>query len=87
MAGTELGCSIVGNACTPRISLCLSSPSFSSSLSAPSASNVSASVGSTRWFCRDVIDESRDRKDGGGELGSWGDIGLLSSFPATCRWC
>ena len=58
------------------ISLCLSSPSFSASESAPS-SKVSA----RSWFAlfdkgswarsrRDVGEESRDRKDGGGEEGS-----------------
>ena len=54
----------------PRISLCLSSPSFSSSLSDPSASKVSARFWSTvESWCREVGEEARDRKDGGGELG------------------
>lgn len=68
----------------PRINLCLSSPSFSSSLSAPPASNVSASVWSTGWeLCREVGEEARERKEGGGEEGVWGVMGLSSSCPDT----
>lgn len=73
-----------GDACAPLINLCLSSPSFSSSLSAPSASKVSARVRSTGRLCRDVIEEARDRKEGGGELGVCSVIGECSSFSATC---
>lgn len=52
----------------PRINLCLSSPSFSSSLSDPSAANVSARFWSTgSALCRDVGDEARERNEGGGE--------------------
>lgn len=53
----------------PLINRCLSSPSFSSSLSAPSASNVSANVWSTTVSCLEEGEEVRDRKDGGGEVG------------------
>lgn len=53
----------------PRINFCLSSPSFSSSLSDPSASNVSAKFWSTGSLCLEVGEEVRDRKEGGGESG------------------
>ena len=79
-----MDCSVDGDGACPRINLCLSSPSFSSSLSTPSASNVSARVGSTGRLFRDVIDDVRDRKEGGGELGICDVIRLLSSFSATC---
>jgi hypothetical protein len=79
-------CSLGGEACPPRINLCLSSPSFSSSLSAPSASNVSARVRSTGWLCREV-DEVRERKEGGGEVGVSGVAGPFSSFSDTCGRC
>lgn len=69
----------------PLISLCLSSPSLSSSLSDPSASKASVNVAST---CREVGDEARDRKDGGGDVGvcAIGLVGELapSSLPETC---
>lgn len=79
---------------SPRISRCLSSPSFSSSESEPSASKVSAKVccssdrsGSLADKWRDVGDEARDRKEGGGELGieeCWVEvIGVSSSFADT----
>jgi hypothetical protein len=82
-----LTCSVdVEEGGVPRINLCLSSPSFSSSLSEPSAPKVSARFWSTgiSW-CREVGDEARDRKDGGGELGVWGVIGDSSSFGDTWR--
>lgn len=82
---SSVGCSVDGDACCPLINLCLSSPSFSSSLSAPSASKVSARVASTGRFCRDVIDEACDRNEGGGEVGACGVIGLFSSVSATCE--
>lgn len=50
----------------PRTSRCRSSAS--SSLSSPSVSNASASVGST-LFSLDAIDDDLEWKDGGGELG------------------
>ena len=75
----------------PRINRCLSSPSFSSSLSDPSASKVSARFWSTAvgWDslarCREVGEEARDRKDGGGEVGTMGLWRVSSSFADTCR--
>jgi hypothetical protein len=64
----------------PRTSRCLSSGS--SSLSSPSLSNASASVGSTVSFrSRDTNDDAREWKDGGGELGVWfvGLVGVSGS--------
>lgn len=63
----------------PRINLCLSSPSFSSSLSDPSASKVSARFWSST-LCRDVGEEARERKDGGGEAGMVGLVGVSASL-------
>lgn len=83
--------SIGGGDGWPRISRCLSSPSFSSSLSDPSASKVSARFWSTGTEgeslarCRDVGEEARERKDGGGEFGTTGLLGESSSFADTCR--
>jgi hypothetical protein len=85
VVGGATACSVDGED-VPRINLCLSSPSFSSSLSSPSASNVSASVGST-WRLYREAEESRDRKEGGGDFGIWGVIGLFSSFTDTCWRC
>lgn len=61
------------------ISRCLSSPSFSSSLSDPSASNASARLGSTVDVCREFGDDAREWKEGGGEFGTRGLMGLSSS--------
>jgi hypothetical protein len=84
-------CSAAGAVGCPRINCCLSSPSFSSSLSDPSASKVSARFWSTaaEWDslarCREVGEEARDRKDGGGEFGTKGVLGVSSSFADICR--
>ena len=71
----------------PRINRCRSSPSFSSSLSEPSASNAEARLGSeTFCLCRLVRErgeEEREWKDGGGEEGVMG-VGRPSSVAATC---
>jgi hypothetical protein len=68
----------------PRISRCRSSPSFSSSVSEPSASKAEARLGSeTDWLGRVVRErgeEEREWKEGGGEEG----VGRLSSVAATC---
>ena len=62
----------------PRTRRCLSSAS--SSLSSPSVSNASASAGSTlACLSLDDIDEVREWKDGGGELG----IGCVGRGPAV----
>lgn len=63
-----LTCSVEEVLGVPRINLCLSSPSLSSSLSDPSASKVSARFWSTSVLCRDG-EEVRDLNEGGGELG------------------
>jgi hypothetical protein len=84
-------CSAAGAVGWPRINRCLSSPSLSSSLSDPSASKVSARFWSTGVGCdslarcREVGEEARDLKDGGGELGTKGLSGVSSSFADTCR--
>lgn len=70
-------CSSPGDEGVPRISRCLVSSSSFPSESEPSpSSKVSASVrsaseaiGSSERRCRDVGEEVRDRKDGGGEDG------------------
>jgi hypothetical protein len=79
-------CSVDEVAGVPLINRCLSSPSFSSSLSDPSASNVSASVWSTAESCRDEGEEVRDRKDGGGELGIAVLGDSISSLLETYKW-
>ena len=79
--GGVVDCSVDDGVGAPRISLCLSSPSFSSSLSDPSASNVSARFWSTGEAsasrCLEVGDEARDRNEGGGEEGVIGVSGSL----------
>jgi hypothetical protein len=75
----EVVSDVVGSAVevdgVPLINLCLSSPSFSSSLSDPSASNVSTRFWFTEaWgLCdmrRELGEESLDRKEGGGDCGT-----------------
>jgi hypothetical protein len=67
----------------PLINRCLSSPSLSSSLSNPSASNVSAKVRSTTESCLEPGEEARDRKEGGGDVGVVTIPESVSSFPDT----
>jgi hypothetical protein len=86
VVGSVATCSEDDEASVPRINLCLSSPSFSSSLSDPSASNVSARFWSTGEAsckrCLEVGDEARDRNEGGGEDGV-GLIGVSCSLFDT----
>jgi len=67
----------------PLINRCRSSPSLSSSLSDPSASNVSARVRSTTESCLEPGEEVRDRKEGGGDVGIGTIPDSVSSFPDT----
>lgn len=93
LRGTSEGvaiCSADADEGLPLISRCLSSPSLSSSLSDPSASNVSARFWSTGDSAsngrREVTEEARDRKEGGGEEGV-ALIGVSISWFDTCRDC
>jgi hypothetical protein len=85
IVGSVVICSVDDEAGVPRISRCLSSPSFSSSLSDPSASNVSARFWSTGEAsckrCLEVGEEALDRKEGGGEdgVGLIGESSLLDT--------
>jgi hypothetical protein len=76
----------------PRTKRCLSSGS--SSLSSPSVSNASASVASTlASLSCDIMDDAREWKDGGGELGTasvWlavGAVGVPGSFSSWVFTC